>query len=564
MGTSQKRWMAAGLAAALTAGLLAGCSGGPDQTAEPSAEGGTSSQTADEAVKNGKYSTPIEITSVGRPRKYTKGDTKENNVHSRWAEERLGIRIKNIWEPANSEQYHQRLQLALSSGEEIPDFVPYYDNYPEISQMIDSGEFMPIDELFDKYANRILKEHAKAHPEIWYPYTKDGKRYALPLLENMDNDNTVLWLREDWMQKLQLSAPKTLADLETIMDKFKNQNPDGLAPKDVYPLAATVKSMNSWMGSLEWVFGAYGAVQEQWNLDDGGKLAYGSVQPGAKQALAKLREWMEKGYLHPDAALWDEGKAAEIWTKGKAGVLPGAQWVPDWPAPDLVKNVAGAQYKAYPIPAGPEGKIGTKWRSSTGTNGNILISKKAKHPEALFVYYNYLLDHLANPKEGSEYEYGFARGYDWDVVDGKPTVDPAKIKDYNNEFMFMTGFNNNAARIPDLYMSTLVKLANGGKPETPYERQLAEVRKPENWHAAKVVMDQKDIRKKNYFNGAPTPTMQSKWNLLLQSEQETFTKIIYGKVAADEFDTFVSKWKSNGGDQITKEINEWYKSVTQK
>ncbi|WP_246317218.1 hypothetical protein [Paenibacillus agri] len=90
---------------------------------------------------------------------------------------------------------------------------------------------------------------------------------------------------------------------------------------------------------------------------------------------------MDKGYIHTDSALWDEGKSAESWTKGAAGILPGANWVPDWPAPDLLKNV------------------------------------------------------------------------------------PA-----------------------DLYMKTLVKLADGKTPETPYEKQMAEFRKPENWAAAKVVM----------------------------------------------------------------------------
>ncbi|MDQ6421566.1 extracellular solute-binding protein [Paenibacillus sp. LHD-117] len=562
---TKKTWLKPLLVSVLSIALLSACSqGGNDKPSneEPVAE---PTKAAESAIVDGKYTTPIEITSVGRQRKYTNGDTKENNVHSRWAEEKLGIKIKNIWEPANTDQYKQKLQLALSSGEEIPDFVPYYDDPVVIGQLIDSEEFMAIDELFEQYASPVLKEHAEKHPEIWYPYTKDGKKYALPILENLDNDNTALWFREDWMKKLNLSAPKTIADLEIIMEQFKNNNPDNLPPDQVYPLTGAMKSgYNSWMGSLEWVFAAYGEVPEQWNMAEDGTLRYGSIHPGTKQALAKLNEWMKKGYIHPDAALWDEGKSAEIWTKGNAGILPGAQWIPDWPAPDLVKNVPHAEYKAYPIPAGPDGKIGTKWRSSTGANGNILISKDAKHPEAIFVYYNYLLENYANPSVGGEFEYGFAQGYDWDIVDGQPTSDPAKIKDYNNEFMFITGFNNNPAVIPDLYMMTLVKLANGEQPETPYEKLLAQKRKPENWYGAKVVMDQKDIRRKNYFNGAPTETMQSKWNLLKQSEAETFNKIIYGKLPLDEYDAFVERWKKNGGEQVTKEVNEWYQSVSGK
>ncbi|MEN1985656.1 hypothetical protein [Paenibacillus hubeiensis] len=76
--------------------------------------------------------------------------------------------------------------------------------------------------------------------------------------------------------------------------------------------------------------------------------------------------------------------------------------------------------QVYPIPAGPDGKIGTKWQSS-GVNASIMINNDAKHPEAIFLYCNYLLDNQANPAADSEYEYGFAKGYDWDIVDGEPT-----------------------------------------------------------------------------------------------------------------------------------------------
>ncbi|MBP1991688.1 ABC transporter substrate-binding protein [Paenibacillus eucommiae] len=547
--------------------LLAGCNGKNDATGNANDTGSsnasptatTSASTADLAFKNGKYDPPIEISTVLMPKKYTKGDTQENNVHDRWMLEQFGIKHKDTWYPAGNDQYRQKLQLAVASGEKLPDFVMVPTDPVLTNQLIDSGQFVAIDELFAKYANQILKDHATQHPELWYPFTKDGKKYSLPILEYTDNDNTLLWLREDWMEKLNLQAPKTIADLENIMDQFKNKNPDGLAPKDVYPLAISLKNnTNTWMGGLDWLFGAYGTVQEQWNKDANGNLEYGSIHPGAKQALAKLQEWTDKGYIHPDSALWDEGKSAEIWTKGNAGILPGANWVPDWPAPDLLKNVKGSKFKAYPVPAGPDGLMGTKWQNS-GVNSSFMINKDAEHPEAIFIYYNYLLDNLANPSIGSKFEYGFAQGYDWDTVDGQPTSNKDKIKDFNNDFPFITG----PARIPDLYMQTLVKLADGNAPVTPYEKQLAEFRKPENWYAAKVVMSQADIRKQNYFTGAATPTMISKWNLLRQSELETFNKIIYGKLPVDAFDKFVANWKANGGEQVTKEVNDWLKSVAQ-
>ncbi|QNK58632.1 ABC transporter substrate-binding protein [Paenibacillus sp. PAMC21692] len=557
MGNMKKLWLPL---VAMTL-IASACSSNADNSgsaADPTASPGAATSESDAAFDKGKYDPPIEISTVIMPKEYTKGETNENNVHDRWMLETLGMKHKGTWYPAGADQYKQQLQLALTSGEKLPDFVFVPTDPVLTNQLIDSEQFIPVDELFEKYASPIWKEHAANNPELWYPFTKDGKKWNLPIMEYTDNDDTLLWLREDWMQKLKLEAPTTIAELEVIMDKFKNENPDGLAPKDVYPLAISLKNnTNTWMGGLDWLFGAYGAVQEQWNLDANGNLEYGSVNAGAKQALAKLQEWMNKGYIHPDSALWDEGKSAEIWTKGNAGVLPGANWVPDWPAPDLINNVPGSVYKAYPIPAGPDGLIGTKWQNS-GVNSSFMINKDAKHPEAIILYYNYLLDNLANPAVGSPYEYGFAQGYDWDIIDGQPTNDKEKIKDFFDKFPFITG----PARIPGLYMESLVKLANGEKAETPYEKQQETFRKPENWYAAKVVMDQIDIRKQNYFTGAATPAMIEKWNLLRQSELETFNKIIYGKLPVDAFDEFVANWNANGGEQVTKEVNEWFQSVS--
>ena len=49
---------------------------------------------------------------------------------------------------------------------------------------------------------------------------------------------------------------------------------------------------------------------------------------------------------------------------------------------------------------------------------------------------------------------------------------------------------------------------------------------------------------------------KQKWANLKKMEEETFSKIVMGKADISEFDTFVENWKSQGGDQILKEIND--------
>ena len=51
--------------------------------------------------------------------------------------------------------------------------------------------------------------------------------------------------------------------------------------------------------------------------------------------------------------------------------------------------------------------------------------------------------------------------------------------------------------------------------------------------------------------------METKWELLQKLERETYLSIIIGEKPLSYFDEFVKQWKAEGGERITKEINEW-------
>jgi putative aldouronate transport system substrate-binding protein len=56
-----------------------------------------------------------------------------------------------------------------------------------------------------------------------------------------------------------------------------------------------------------------------------------------------------------------------------------------------------------------------------------------------------------------------------------------------------------------------------------------------------------------------TATMETKWANLKKMEDETMLKIIVGQSPIDAFDKFVTDWKAQGGDEITKEVQEMLK-----
>ncbi|GAB2670207.1 extracellular solute-binding protein [Paenibacillus thermoaerophilus] len=546
------------LTAAMTA--LAGC-GSENEGQSGQSPGPTG---AEQNVYKEKYDPPVTITTVwgiDPALKFKNGETIENNVVTRWALETLGINVKTLWSVTDTNgAFATKLRLAMSSGQDMPDVVTVGKDDPQLVQsLIDSGIFQEVGPLFDKYASEKWKKAMALDPTVWDQYTKDGKRMGIPVLDYAYNHDYLLWIRQDWLDKLGLQGPKTLADLEAVMEAFKTRNPDGLKPEEVIPLSIGFKSsMNTWMGDPSWVFGAFGTIPQQWNKGADGKLEYGSVNANMKPGLQKLSEWYAKGYIPKEAALWDENKTAEPAVAGKAGIIPGPYWMSGWPLTDTLKNVSHAVWKPYPIPTGPDGKAAR--HGTNFTNGVTLINKNMKHPEALFTYQNYLFEHLADPQPGGVFDIGLFKGYDYDLdANGQPVyLDKIPGGEVNVMRYFLI---RDGARIPDAQMKALLNLAEGKEPKTRLEKEVKNNYGPETPAAAKVLMSQKDISWPNLFNGPATPTMKTRMDYLTKIESQTLNEIIYGKQPLDAFDKFVSTWKSSGGDAITQEVNAWYDSV---
>ncbi|CAM4282743.1 extracellular solute-binding protein [Saccharibacillus endophyticus] len=558
MGT--KRWGIKGGLLALCAGLaLSGCGGG-----------GTSSETAEssdspkvENVYKESYDPPVTITTawgINPIAEFKNGETIENNVATKWAKEKFGIDIKSLWSVTDANNaFTTKMRLSMSSGQEMPEIVTVGDDLLA-QDLIDSGMYQEAGPLFDEYASDTWKKAMELDPNIWNPYTRDGKRMGIPILDYAYNNDYLLWIRQDWLDKLNLQAPKTIDELETVMEAFKTDNPDGLAPDKVIPLSIGFKTtMNTWMGDPSWIFGAYGTLPQQWNMGEDGKLEYGSVNPAMKEGLVKIKDWLDKGYIPQEAALWDANKTAEPAVAGTAGIIPGPYWMSGWPLQDTEQNVPDAVWKPIAIPSGPDGtamRHGTKF-----SNGVILIKKDMAHPEAFFTYQNYLFDNYADPAPGSPYDYGLFEGYDYELdAQGQPIPgEESKDGAYVNVTLYL--LVHDGARIPDAQMKALLKLADGEEPVSKMEKDVALNYGPETPAAAKVLLSQEEISKKNMFTGPTTETMKSKLDYLNKMENQVFNEIIYGKSPVDAFDAFAQSWQSGGGEQITQEVNEWYDSV---
>ncbi|WP_054956781.1 extracellular solute-binding protein [Paenibacillus dakarensis] len=572
MANHVRRFLVIAMTMLLVFVTVVGCSGGggdTGKTAEPvkAEEGKTEpakAEAPDEGLKpvNGKFDPPVTITTVRRMAgavQFKNGETIDDNVHYRWVKDNLGIEIKNLWSVKDSNgAYATKLKLALSSNEKMPDVL--FASGQEAQMLIDSGKFMEVGELFDKYAGETWKKAMSEDPSVWHEFTRDGKRYGIPNLDYDYNNDPVLWVRGDWMKKLNLDPPKTLDEYEKMLDAFTNGDPDGDGQKNTYGVSTGLKDSYGDSFGLGWVFGAYGSMPSFWIKKDDGTIAYGSVQPEIKQGLQKLKEWVEKGYIPQEAGIWNAEKAGAFMSAGSGGTFAGPYWSEAWPMGDLTKNNPGAELTTFTLPTGPDGKSMHYGRHPY--NGALFINKDMKNPEIFFHYANYMFDNVADPKPGSEFENGWAKGYDWDMVDGKVTYDLEKVPG-GGVRVFFYGLLDQGPRIPSQNVQALVKIAESGKAETPYEKIWGGFVPPIELQSATNVWNSREHSVKTAFTGGKTKTMESKWDYLKKLEMETYSKIVFGGESLDSFDKFVEEWNKQGGEQITKEVNEWYTSVTQ-
>ncbi|MGG4141779.1 sugar ABC transporter [Paenibacillus algorifonticola] len=565
---NQKKFILTSIVLVLSLSTVIACSNG-----NPSGNAKQPEAPAEFKMVDGKIEPAVTITMVRGEDptvKFKNGESYMDNVHTRWAKDTLGVELKTLWtSPSGDSSYDTKLKLMLSSGDELPDlFVA--NQASTINTFIDSGTLLDVSDAFDKYASDTWKAAMEEEPTAWQPFMKNGKKFAIPVLRPTLGTQSTLWIRQDWLDKLNMKAPNTLVEMEALMDAFVNEDPDGNGKKDTVGLEIAMKDqmLGAPMGDSSWIFGLFGAIPERWYPGADGHLQYGSIQPGIKSALGKLNEWKNKGYIASDIALHDFNKVAENVTAGKVGMLGGESWMMVYPGSMLMASNPSAIYNSYPLPEGVDGKnlrtVANPYSSA------ILISKDISEEalQAFFHYQNAMFD-AYNSDDPFIFK-GFQDGYDYIIQDGKANMDEKQIPGGKTPTMKYTIAGSDAV-YPSKRMEANLKMA---KNEPLTNKDLAALAptgilgiddtNPLEHFTTKALLvgiEQTDADVREYFQGPSTKTMLSRKELLTKMQMDTYIEIIYGKKPVDAFDAFVQKWKSSGGEDITKEVNEWYASV---
>ncbi|MFC4809928.1 extracellular solute-binding protein [Paenibacillus sp. GCM10023250] len=556
-------------AAILTAALLvSACGSNGDSNANTATNGGgsqTGNASAGPADPFGKYAEPVEL-AVGQKvdpsdKSLPAGDTPENNQFTRYIKDNLNIDVTDAF-TASPTNYDQKVSLSISSND-LPDAMIV--NAQQLRSMYENGQLADLTEAFGQYASPALKRVLQdSNKRALDTVTFDGKIMALPQAE--DAGIHEMWIRKDWLDKLGLEPPKTMADLEKVAEAFVKQDPDGDGKADTIGIAGPSSSGKMYANFLDSannlygfdpIFSAYGAYPGYWVKDADGNPAYGSTLPQTKEALGKLRDLYAKGLIDPQMAIRTD--SGESIVSGQTGMFFAPWWMGYGPLTDAVKQDPKANWQAYALPLDAEGRFSPHLSAPAGQF--VVISKDYKHPEAVIKLQNLLLRdenqfdlakgsigfypvRLAlGPSDESEFTVQAVR----EVLAG--TKKPEDFAD-KPEYKLLAGDLNNIKK---------VKLEPYDKMDIQYWNPTADMGAWTRLYSIMVgVAPFVDVpmNRVSSLLYSQTNAMETKWTNLKKMEDETFLKIVVGGAPLDTFDKFVADWKKEGGDQITAEVAE--------
>ncbi|MBM7786712.1 extracellular solute-binding protein [Tenggerimyces flavus] len=501
------------------------------------------------ARAEGAYDPPIKLTTVAQTSpvtKYPKGDTLAKNVWTRAYESRYGISVETKWSVDQS-QWEQRTNLMIGSGD-LPDF--FLASQSQLDQLIRADLIADLTATYKDHAtDQVRATILEAGPTALESAVYGGKLMAIPFVEQ--NETAPHWfIRKDLLDKAGLGVPKTMRELLDACAAFTSNGTYGLA---VGP------SPNQDLGYLQAFFNGYHAYRGLW-IEKDGKLAYSSVQPEMRAALEQLQRMYKAKQIHPEFGTRTEEQVFEDWANGKVGLIQGRGSGPN--GTDILKtNNPKAEVVALPV-LSMDGEPAKAQVDQPNVRGYWVVRKGAEHPEALLKMLDFWVSTFyLTPSD--EVQAAF-------ISDGEEpnlwTLNKiALYRAYKN-----TDVHNTLTKLLDsksadvasyrpevrFWYDYLKPAFTGGKIDGYQYRSLVGYYGPNSGRAVQDLYRKQDLYMPDGFFGVPTATMSRRQASLDKIEAETFTKVIQGSPIA-EFDTFVKEWKSVGGDQVTREVNEW-------
>jgi putative aldouronate transport system substrate-binding protein len=499
-----------------------------------------------------RYQNPVTIHVVNRdaPNMFFEGgDDMTRNAWTRAIKQDLNIDIVTDWLTTHSD-YDTRLNLAIASGQ-LPDV--FYCNTNQFRQLVDAGLTADITDYIEDHASDTLKAIMAFEPDVTNSAKRNGRLYGMPGYGyGPITAPQVLWIRRDWMRSSGLPEPRTIADLERVMQAFMGAHPGtyGMALNrnlhEMYRFASAVK-----------------AYPEEWITGPDGTIVYGATLPETRTLLALFADWYKKGYLKTEFMSMRSEDVRSDLVSGKYGVEIFPQWWGYANGPDVVNNLGrDAYFEAYGIPTA-DGSPAVHVRPFGNEGNYLVVNKNFRNPEAAIKCMSYnryiandvIVQKLMTITDVEPYMTG----------DREHLLQMFKVADPIDEI-------NKYLQVQEAKRTGDTSVFTSSGAYIKYQTSVDFAERGDVGGLGNFLQGYADlcayrinheIVQQNRFIPSrmlgPQPEVLANFGSTLQDLlTEGYTRIIIGEQPLSYYDTLIREWRAAGGDTATAAVNREY------
>ena len=312
------------------------------------------------------------------------------NMFLKEIEEKANIKLEIISTPSSDSLEKRNLMLA---GDDYPDLLltdwTAILTKSDIMQFaVKEGIFLPITEYVDKYGNnmkRIFDENPAYREGSTAP---DGEIYGFARFSECYHCSAYpkIYLRQDWMDKLNLEMPTNTEELREVLRAFVNEDPNGNGEKDEIGLIGAT----TWNTPVEFALMgmSFQTVKPDFWLSlgaDGESVEFSPSTDAYREGLRYIKSLYDEGLIEPTSFTQKEDIMAQT-VRTEPHVV--GMYVCDHAAMgyDNSDPVEAENYQILIPVAGPDGfrRQGQNANEGTITGFEAVITDKCQYPEAAF------------------------------------------------------------------------------------------------------------------------------------------------------------------------------------
>jgi putative aldouronate transport system substrate-binding protein len=306
--------------------------------------------------------------------------------------------------------YSDKLNVLVAGGT-LPDLTMISGIPPNLPALL-KAEFQDLTPFLGGSAVKDYPNLANIPTLYWKTGVYNGALYGVPIPRTIMGD--VFYYRADILAAKGLNPqPASYAEFVSLCKELTDTK------KNVWALsnANNAAASSGGVGGLQFIQQMLG-VPYNW-IDSGGKLTSTYELPETEEAIARITELYNAGYVHPDSfstATTSLTTTYKQWFNGGSAILNGDSWTA-W-APYYEENVAGPSFSINGMlpPNYDSGSKAVTWQQNPSFS--FTAFKKASSSRIKLILK--IVDWLSAPFGSSEYRlktYGI-EGVDWKLQNG--------------------------------------------------------------------------------------------------------------------------------------------------